>query len=244
MSLNTKIFCWNKKLTSRRIFVFCVFSQLIFKQSVRILYGTLLQFSPIQFVKCSFIFMPTLVRISKFLTIPRTRIIHPITQPCCILKIICAILQVLLIVKTCSLEETSLALLTCKLDTSRVKAAWYWTGANRLRAKRGKTVFQNEATRRRRCVGITDHPDGPSKSSKTLATHSDHPIMRFPNGSLNRQSDTLACRRIRQCGRASSVRYFDTVPGGILDAFGRRLRSCHLPDLLPLAHCHHWIRSI
>lgn len=41
--------------------------------------------------------------------------------------------------------------------------------------------------------------------------------------------DRLVARRTQRCGRASSVRYFGTVPGTILDAFSRRLRSCNLP---------------
>jgi len=52
------------------------------------------------------------------------------------------------------------------------------------------------------------------------------PNVRSLNGSL--------ARRIRQCGWASSVRYFGTVPGGILDAFGRRLRSRNLPTFFHL----------
>lgn len=77
----------------------------------------------------------------------------------------------------------------------------------------------------------------PSKSQNFRDTRSRTlrpPNMRFPNGLLNGRSDTLACRRIRQCGRASSVRYFGTVPGGILDAFGRRLRSRNLPTFFHL----------
>lgn len=77
----------------------------------------------------------------------------------------------------------------------------------------------------------------PSKSQNLRDTRSSAlrpPNMRFPNGSLYGRSDTLACRRIRQCGRASSVRYFGTVPGGILDAFGRRLRSRNLPTFFHL----------
>lgn len=52
-----------------------------------------------------------------------------------------------------------------------------------------------------------------------------------------------AGRRIRQCGRASSVRYFGTVPGGILDAFGRRLRSRNLPTFFLPPHYHCLMRS-
>lgn len=88
-------------------------------------------------------------------------------------------------------------------------------------------------------AGSVDRPDTPKwigvakpATRRRSTTKSLQLRVRVTLMMLNRRRH--ADRRIRQCGRASSVRYFGAVPGAILDAFGRRLRSRNLPTFFHL----------
>lgn len=198
-------------------------------------------YPPIQFVESSFIFMPTLVRNPKFLTISRTRIIHWIAWPCCILKISRAILQVLVIRGVCATKaQTSLKRLLLYLHANRTRREWKWrylTGANRLRAKRGKTVLQIRAIR---CVGITGQSDD-RRNRKTLAAHeAGHSDRRICVSLMARWIDDLTRWRVDEYGNEGELALSGTsVPCRVVSsmvsvgvcALVRPSSTCALPSL-------------
>lgn len=90
---------------------------------------------------------------------------------------------------------------------------------------------ENGSLNRRSDEGCRSASKSGSKLSRIAMPTMNTPIpnVRFPLIACWVETTWHAGRRIRQCGRASSVRYFGTVPGGILDAFSWRLRSRNLP---------------